>query len=158
VNRARICKFVALSALAACTYGPPERQREFDEFMTAPDSSVTAYLRGFDALRWANGISAFPDGGIPKKAGSGVDIFLCQRGQDVFRQIARVNVPAPMQDRGQYHLAGSVSSWFSNSVEIPQSSLDYIELAQLTPRGRSMRPDQLLRATPESLYQSVDAL
>jgi hypothetical protein len=106
VNRRRICAFVALSAIAACSYGPPERYREFDEFMTAPDSSVTAYLRGFNALRLPRGIAAFPDGGIPKKASSGVEVFLCQRDKDFFRQIARVNVPGPMQDRGQYHLKG----------------------------------------------------
>jgi hypothetical protein len=106
VNRRRICTFVALSAIAACSYGPPERYRDFDEFITAPDSSVTAYLRGFNALRLPRGLAAFPDGGIPQKASSGAEVFLCERGKDSFRLIARVTVPAPMQDRGQYHLKG----------------------------------------------------
>jgi len=125
----RVYTFLSLSVVAACSYGPPERYREFEEFMTAQDSSVTAYLRGFSALRLPRGIAAFPDGGIPKKASSGVELFLCQRGKNRFRQIARVSVPLPMQDRGQYHLKG----WIGNLLVLQLSGDS--SLVRILPSG-----------------------
>jgi hypothetical protein len=121
---------IAFSGIAACSYGPPERYREFDEFMSSPDSSVTAYLRGFTALRLPRGLLAFPDGGIPKKASSGVELFLCERGNDRFRQLTRVSVPAPMQDRGQYHLKG----WIGEFVVLELSG-DSSATVRIRPTG-----------------------
>ncbi|MGI8510580.1 MAG: hypothetical protein ACR2MQ_14785 [Gemmatimonadaceae bacterium] len=41
----------AVFAATACWYGPPERYRDFYEYMIASDSSVAVYMRAFHAIR-----------------------------------------------------------------------------------------------------------
>jgi hypothetical protein len=99
-----------MAGMVACWFGPPERYRDSDEFMTAPDASVTAYLRVFSAARLPRGLAAFPDGGSPKPANGGAEVFLCHRGENRFHQIGRVY--APLGSKWRYRLRG----WIQRTV------------------------------------------
>ena len=127
----------------ACWYGPPERYRSFDKFMAAPDAVLPPLLYSVGLLPttcpggWRHSpIRGHTEEGQQRRGG-----LPCRRGEDHFRQVTRVYIPATLEGKDQYHLRG----WIRDFVVL---GLGRFRLHNHRPtewRGRIQRVQDQLR-------------
>ena len=101
--------------VAGCGHGPPERLAAIADYDTPSGDQATIALRSFEVSRPARGLSAFPDGGIAIAVDQGVEVNVCQRGTDKFRQIAVIHEPSKSNPSFSTPL---ILEWLDTAVRI----------------------------------------
>lgn len=66
----------AIASVAACTYGPEQDHVNVQNVALAPDGSRVAVIVKYERHRPATGLTAFPDGGVPRVLIQRADLYV----------------------------------------------------------------------------------
>lgn len=96
---------VSLLAIGACTYGPPE-DRSVAYAARIPYGRELAVLVHHERLRPATGLSAFPNGGVPRILLQEVRVYWANASTRELREWAHLQLPKAMWSATSVGVAG----------------------------------------------------
>lgn len=103
---------IAIGVLAGCTYGPPEDHVNVQNLALKPDGSRVAVIVKVERHRPATGISAFPDGGVPRVLVQRADLYVVDLPTRAV--VYRGELPAPADHRVSF--APWLTGWDGDAV------------------------------------------
>jgi hypothetical protein len=134
VSRSRIRRaiifIIGCLATMSCWHGPPEGVIWISDFDVAPDGRLMIALRPFYVARDARGLSAFPDGGLPRYVDQGVEAYLCDKGGGSFTKIGYLHA---MGDTASGFGDSKVREWGDSTVTFSREKVSDVTLP--LPRG-----------------------
>lgn len=84
---------IVAAVLGACTYGPPVEQRAIINVAVQPGTTTAAVMVRYQKLQPPTGLTAFPDGGVPRMLEQRAELYVIDLGTG--RVLGHSSRPAP---------------------------------------------------------------